>query len=211
MSSRHAATLPLCMRRASVGTRPGSACSRPRRSRSSRTTSGPKRSTARRWTCPGPPPGRSTQPASTCCWASTCIGSTRDAGRGPLTQAHDTFRRLGAHPWTTRAAAALRAAGSPTAAFTVPVTLSAQELEIAQLAASGLTNKQIGDRLYLSHRTIGAHLYRIFPKLASPLARPCGTRWTRRIQLKSRLTDARAPVPCPHTPSRSWTAPRSAP
>jgi ATP/maltotriose-dependent transcriptional regulator MalT len=88
-----------------------------------------------------------------------------DAGRGPLTQAHETFRRLGAHPWTKRAAAALRAAGSPTAAFTVPVTLSAQELEIAQLAASGLTNKQIGDRLYLSHRTIGAHLYRIFPKL----------------------------------------------
>jgi len=28
-----------------------------------------------------------------------------------------------------------------------------------------MTNKQIGQRLYLSHRTIGAHLYRIFPKL----------------------------------------------
>jgi DNA-binding NarL/FixJ family response regulator len=82
-----------------------------------------------------------------------------------LTQAHATLRRLGADPWTARAAAALRAAGSPTAAFTPPVHLSAQELEIARLAAAGLSNRQIGERLYLSHRTIGAHLYRIFPKL----------------------------------------------
>ncbi|MFD0578593.1 response regulator transcription factor [Dactylosporangium darangshiense] len=28
-----------------------------------------------------------------------------------------------------------------------------------------MTNKQIAERLYLSHRTVGAHLYRIFPKL----------------------------------------------
>jgi DNA-binding NarL/FixJ family response regulator len=28
-----------------------------------------------------------------------------------------------------------------------------------------LSNKQIAERLYLSHRTIGAHLYQIFPKL----------------------------------------------
>ena len=33
------------------------------------------------------------------------------------------------------------------------------------LAASGLTNKQIGERLYLSHRTVGFHLHRLFPKL----------------------------------------------
>ena len=43
--------------------------------------------------------------------------------------------------------------------------LTGQELEIAGLAASGLTNKQIAERLYISHRTVGAHLYRIFPKL----------------------------------------------
>jgi DNA-binding CsgD family transcriptional regulator len=29
----------------------------------------------------------------------------------------------------------------------------------------GLSNKQIADRLFMSHRTVGAHLYRIFPKL----------------------------------------------
>ena len=43
--------------------------------------------------------------------------------------------------------------------------LTAQEQQIAMLAAAGLTNKQIGERLYLSHRTVGAHLYQIFPKL----------------------------------------------
>ena len=43
--------------------------------------------------------------------------------------------------------------------------LTAQELQIAQLAGDGLTNREIGRRLYLSHRTIATHLYRVFPKL----------------------------------------------
>jgi DNA-binding NarL/FixJ family response regulator len=42
---------------------------------------------------------------------------------------------------------------------------SAQELQIARLAAEGLSNREIGERLYLSPRTVGSHLYRIFPKL----------------------------------------------
>jgi DNA-binding NarL/FixJ family response regulator len=46
-----------------------------------------------------------------------------------------------------------------------PESITPQELEIAMMAASGLTNKQIGERLYLSPRTIGAHLYQVFPKL----------------------------------------------
>jgi DNA-binding NarL/FixJ family response regulator len=33
------------------------------------------------------------------------------------------------------------------------------------MAADGLTNREIGQKLYLSHRTVGSHLYRIFPKL----------------------------------------------
>jgi DNA-binding NarL/FixJ family response regulator len=45
------------------------------------------------------------------------------------------------------------------------VVLTEQELEIASLAASGLSNKEIGGRLYLSHRTVGAHLYQLFPRL----------------------------------------------
>jgi DNA-binding NarL/FixJ family response regulator len=47
----------------------------------------------------------------------------------------------------------------------VPVDALPQELQIAQLAAEGLSNREIGQRLYLSHRTIGTHLYNLFPKL----------------------------------------------
>lgn len=43
--------------------------------------------------------------------------------------------------------------------------LTAQEYAVVQLAAGGLTNREIGDRLFLSHRTVGAHLIRAFPKL----------------------------------------------
>jgi DNA-binding CsgD family transcriptional regulator len=43
--------------------------------------------------------------------------------------------------------------------------LTSQELQIAQLAAEGLSNREIGQQLYLSHRTVASHLYRAFPKL----------------------------------------------
>ena len=46
-----------------------------------------------------------------------------------------------------------------------PRPLSAQELQVARMAAEGLSNRQIGQRLYLSHRTVASHLYRLFPKL----------------------------------------------
>jgi DNA-binding CsgD family transcriptional regulator len=45
------------------------------------------------------------------------------------------------------------------------VSFSAQELKIARLAARGLSNSEIGARLGLSPRTVGSHLYRLFPKL----------------------------------------------
>lgn len=43
--------------------------------------------------------------------------------------------------------------------------LSPQELQIVRLSSDGLTNREIGSRLSLSHRTVGSHLYRMFPKL----------------------------------------------
>jgi DNA-binding NarL/FixJ family response regulator len=51
-----------------------------------------------------------------------------------------------------------------TAGPAVP-SLTPLQLEIAKLAAAGLTNKQIGELLYLSHRTVAAHLSQIFPRL----------------------------------------------
>jgi DNA-binding CsgD family transcriptional regulator len=87
--------------------------------------------------------------------------------RKPLGAALVTFEHLGARPWVERAEKELRAAGwnrrSP--GESKAHTLTPQELEIARLAASGLTNKQIAERLFLSHRTVGAHLYQIYPKL----------------------------------------------
>ncbi|WUD70376.1 AAA family ATPase [Streptomyces sp. NBC_00510] len=87
--------------------------------------------------------------------------------RGPLAAALSAFQHLGAAPWTERAETELRAAGTAKRrpGTTTPHTLTPQELEIARLAASGLTNKQIAERLFLSHRTVGAHLYQIYPKL----------------------------------------------
>jgi len=44
-------------------------------------------------------------------------------------------------------------------------SLSESERRVAALVARGHSNKEIGERLYMSHRTVGSHLYRIFPKL----------------------------------------------
>ncbi|GAB7046559.1 ATP-binding protein [Catenuloplanes indicus] len=87
--------------------------------------------------------------------------------RGPLREAHRIFRALGTVPWADRAEAEIRASGEHVRvrALAGSDALTPQELQIARLAASGLTNREIGDRLLLSHRTVGTHLYRIFPKL----------------------------------------------
>jgi DNA-binding CsgD family transcriptional regulator len=87
--------------------------------------------------------------------------------RGPLRAARQVFDALGCVPWAERARQELRASGEQSRPR-IPGArdqLSPQELQIAQLAADGLTNREIGQRLYLSHRTVGSHLYRIFPKL----------------------------------------------
>lgn len=55
---------------------------------------------------------------------------------------------------------------SPRLAIAMAASVAiAADLQIARLAASGLTNKQIAQRLYVSPRTVGGHLYQIFPKL----------------------------------------------
>jgi DNA-binding CsgD family transcriptional regulator len=86
--------------------------------------------------------------------------------RTPLREARDIFDALGASPWSDRAREELRASGEASRRRTEQVweTLTPQELHVAQLAAEGLSNKEIGARLYLSHRTVGYHLHRIFSK-----------------------------------------------
>jgi ATP/maltotriose-dependent transcriptional regulator MalT len=87
--------------------------------------------------------------------------------RQPLRAAKDTFDALGMAPWAMRAGQELRAAGESTEQ-PVPQTLdqlTPQEWQIVQMAAEGLSNREIGQRLYLSRRTVESHLYRVYPKL----------------------------------------------
>jgi DNA-binding CsgD family transcriptional regulator len=92
---------------------------------------------------------------------------SRIRARKHLSAALDTFQWLGALPWATRASNELRATGRTSARATAlpPTRLTPQERQIAMLAAAGMTNKEIGQRLELSHRTVGTHLHRIYPKL----------------------------------------------
>nr|WP_309248737.1 AAA family ATPase [Streptomyces sp. MNP-20] len=101
--------------------------------------------------------------------------------RGPLAEALETFRRLGARPWVERAGAESRAAGLDVTdpAPDALAELSPQQRQIIGLAARGLTNREIGERLFLSPRTVGSHLYRSFPKLGV----------TARSQLRDLLED----------------------
>lgn len=87
--------------------------------------------------------------------------------RVQLDAAREIFEGLQARPWVDRASAELRATGQakPRAGDSVLDRLTPQEYEIVSLAASGLTNKQIAEKLFLSHRTVGGHLHRAFPKL----------------------------------------------
>ncbi len=101
--------------------------------------------------------------------------------RSPLRESVTLFDALGAAAWSGRARQELRATGERVGrrAPDLRDRLTAQELQIAQLAAEGLSNRQIAERLFLSPRTIGGHLYRIFPKLEI----------TARAQLRDALAD----------------------
>ncbi|CAL9345896.1 hypothetical protein SUDANB21_00373 [Streptomyces sp. enrichment culture] len=92
-------------------------------------------------------------------------GRNRDA-RVQLAAACGRFEELGARSWEARAAAELRATGmTRTGRGKAGEALTPQELEVARLAATGLSNPQIASRLFLSPRTVSSHLYRVFPKL----------------------------------------------
>jgi DNA-binding CsgD family transcriptional regulator len=97
----------------------------------------------------------------------------RNDARARLHAALEAFERLGAAPWAERARAELRAAGEnfaagqDDAAFRddLAARLTPQELQVTRLAATGLSNREIGAQLFLSPRTVGYHLYKAYPKL----------------------------------------------
>jgi DNA-binding CsgD family transcriptional regulator len=91
----------------------------------------------------------------------------RRESRVHLRAASEVFIELGAARWAERAARELCASGerSRRRDYESADDLSPQELQIVSLAAEGLSNKEIAQRLYLSHRTVESHLYRVYPKL----------------------------------------------
>ena len=114
------------------------------------------------------------------------------ASRAPLRAARETFDALGIIPWSERARQQLRATGETSRPRTPEARdqLTPQELQIAQMAAEGLSNREIAQMIYLSHRTVSSHLYRAFPKLGIT------SRTELRGVLEPRLPDARGtPLP----------------
>jgi DNA-binding CsgD family transcriptional regulator len=86
-----------------------------------------------------------------------------------LTEALGTFERLRARSWAQRAEAELRACGVVITGAAGDLDalgeLTPQQRQIVRLASDGLTNRQIGEQLFLSPHTVSSHLYRSYPKI----------------------------------------------
>jgi DNA-binding CsgD family transcriptional regulator len=104
----------------------------------------------------------------------------RTEAREHLRSAHDMFRRFGAAAFAERARHELQATGEIVRKRTVDTrdALTAQEAQVARLAAEGHTNPEIGARLFISPRTAEYHLRKVFSKLGI----------SSRRQLRHRLT-----------------------
>jgi DNA-binding NarL/FixJ family response regulator len=87
--------------------------------------------------------------------------------REQLRTAHEMFASMGAEAFAERSRRELLATGETVRARTSDTRdqLTAQEAQIAQLARDGLSNPEIGARLFISPRTVQYHLRKVFAKL----------------------------------------------
>lgn len=92
----------------------------------------------------------------------------RVEARQHLHEALHTFERLGAEPWANRARAELSATGEHSRKRDVAASrqLTPQELQIALAVAGGATNREAATQLFLSPKTIEAHLSAVYAKLS---------------------------------------------
>jgi len=105
----------------------------------------------------------------------------RMEARDQLRQAHNMFTAMGVEAFAERARRELAATGERPRKRTVVISgqLTDREAQIARLAREGLTNPEIGTRLFLSHRTVEYHLGNVFNKLGI----------TSRVELGQALAD----------------------
>jgi DNA-binding CsgD family transcriptional regulator len=87
--------------------------------------------------------------------------------REQLKAAYAAFDAMGAQAFAERAQRELLATGETVRKRTADThdQLTSQEAQIARLARDGLTNPEIGEQLFLSHRTVEWHLRKVFTKL----------------------------------------------
>jgi DNA-binding CsgD family transcriptional regulator len=115
-------------------------------------------------------------------------GSRRADARAQLHTAHDMFDAIGMEAFAERAQRELRATGETArkrTAVAMNEELTAQEAQIARLARDGLSNPEIGARLFISARTVQYHLGKVFAKLEI----------SSRQQLRRALPDGASAVP----------------
>ena len=119
-------------------------------------------------------------------------GHRRDA-RDQLTKAHDLFTSMGMDAFAQRTDNELVGTGEKrrTSAAQTQDDLTPQERQIADLAREGLSNPQIGARLFLSPRTVEWHLRHVYTKLGIRSRRELGAALAG--SLESRGRDAGAP------------------
>jgi DNA-binding CsgD family transcriptional regulator len=88
--------------------------------------------------------------------------------RAQLRIAHDMLDAMGIDAFAERARRELEATGETTRKRTIATgdeQLTAQEAQIARMARDGLTNPEIGVRMFISPRTVQYHLHKVFTKL----------------------------------------------
>jgi DNA-binding CsgD family transcriptional regulator len=91
----------------------------------------------------------------------------RTDAREQLRAAHEMFVAMGAEAFAERAERELLATGETARKRVVETSgeLTAQEAQVARLAGDGLSNAEIGARLFISSRTVQYHLHKVFGKL----------------------------------------------
>jgi DNA-binding CsgD family transcriptional regulator len=103
-------------------------------------------------------------------WASALLtAGSRDEAAAQLLLAHGKAVELGARPLQTALAALARRGriALPGLVIAPETDLTPRELAVLELVATGMTNKQVGDQLYISQKTASVHLSRAMAKLGA--------------------------------------------